>query len=314
MLKRRNFILKTSIFKRSTALFLAFLLCFTTIASSIVTPASAAGTESEVYLIGFPRDGDVNYRKGTWGHENLIYMNGWSSSSSRQTIVRTVGTYTGPVCYCIEPGVRLDTGDKLVDRGEDFWDNYPASYNKTITPDDIKLLIGRIMQYGYTDTVSTNWLSQNEGGNKLAHAMATQLLIWETVVGERDAAFNKVSTGGYAAVIDQISADHPLRDKIMNYYNSIAANVQTHSKLPSFFARSTGKAQDVELTWDSARYSATLTDTNNVLGNYTFSASAPRVYCSVSGNKLTIIAETTTDGPVTITAAKNNAQCRGNPA
>lgn len=91
--------MKTSIFKRSTALFLAFLLCFTTIASSIVTPASAAGTESEVYLIGFPRDGDVNYRKGTWGHENLTYMNGWSSSSSRQTIVRTVGTYTGPVCY-----------------------------------------------------------------------------------------------------------------------------------------------------------------------------------------------------------------------
>lgn len=257
--------MKTSIFKRSTALFLAFLLWFTTIASSIVTPVSAAGTESEVYLIGFPRDGDVNYRKGTWGHENLTYMNGWSSSSSRQTIVRTVGTYTGPVCYCIEPGIRLDTGDKLVDRGEDFWDNYPASYNKTITPDDIKLLIGRIMQYGYTDTVSTSWLSQNEGGNKLAHATATQLLIWETVVGERDAAFNKVSTGGYAAVIDQISADHPLRDKIMNYYNSISANVQTHSKLPSFFSRSTGKAQDVELTWDGARYSATLTDTNNVL-------------------------------------------------
>lgn len=90
------------------------------------------------------------------------------------------------------------------------------------------------MQYGYTDTVSTNWLSQNGGGNKLAHATASQLLIWETVVGERDAAFNKVSTGGCAAVIDQISADHPLRDEIMNYYNSVASNVQSYSKLPSF--------------------------------------------------------------------------------
>ena len=31
-----------------------------------------------------------------------------------------------------------------------FWDNYPSSYNSTISPDDIKLFIGRIFQYGYT--------------------------------------------------------------------------------------------------------------------------------------------------------------------
>ena len=103
------------------------------------------------------------------------------------------------------------------------------------------------MQYGYTGTVSMYWYTQNEGGDKLANATATQLLIWETVVGERDADFNKVSPGNCNAVLDQISTDHPLRDKIMSYYNSIAANVQAHSKLPSFFARSTGKAQEIEL-------------------------------------------------------------------
>ena len=37
--------MKTSIFKRSMALFLAFLLCFTTFVGSTVTPAFAAGTE-----------------------------------------------------------------------------------------------------------------------------------------------------------------------------------------------------------------------------------------------------------------------------
>lgn len=68
-----------------------------------------------------------------------------------------------------------------------------------------KLFIGRIFQYGYTGTISTSWRSQNEGGDKLAHAVATQLLIWETVIGERDENFNKVSTGGKDAVLDQIS-------------------------------------------------------------------------------------------------------------
>ena len=209
--------MKTSIFKRSMALFLAFLLCFTTFIGSAVTPAFAAGTESEVVLIGFPRDGDDMYHTGNWGNEAMTLMNGWAVLRARQTIVRAVGSYYGPICYCLEPGVPLNSGDRLTDRDETYWDNYPAGYNNTISPDDIKLLIGRIMQYGYTGTVSDNWRTQNEGGDKLAHATATQLLIWETVVGERDADFKKVSTGGYDAVLDQISQDHPLRDKIMSY-------------------------------------------------------------------------------------------------
>ena len=140
--------MKTSIFKRSMALFLAFLLCFTTFVGSAVTPAFAAGTESEVLLIGFPRYGDEMYSTGTWGNEALTFMNGWSAIRSSQTIIRTVGSYDGPICYCLEPGVPLNTNDRLTDRDESYWDNYPADYNSTISPDDIKLLVGRIMQYG----------------------------------------------------------------------------------------------------------------------------------------------------------------------
>ena len=187
----------------------------------------------------------------------------------------------------------------------------PSSYNKTITPDDIKLFIGRIMQYGYTGTISTSWRSQNEGGDKLAHAVATQLLIWETVVGERDEDFNKVSTGGKDAILEQISADHPLRSKIMSYYNSIAASVQKHSKLPSFFAKSTGKAQNIELEWDGEHYTAALTDKNNVLSDYSFSAGTSGIRFSVNGNKLTITADKAPGSTVTITAEKKNSQRRG---
>ena len=291
------------------SLFLATLMCVTTFAGFGTTAHAAEETEN-VYLVSFPRSGDENYG-AEWGHESHSFMNGWSSGTSRYTTVRAMGSYSGNICYCIEPGVPLETGDRYTKKGENFWDNYPSSYNKTISPDDIKLFIGRIFQYGYTGTISTEWRSQNEGGDKLAHAVATQLLIWETVVGERDEDFNKVGTGGKAAILDQISQSHPLCTKIMSHYNSIAASVQNHTKLPSFMAKSAGKAQNIELAWDGGKYTATLTDKNNVLSNFSFSASDSGIRFSVSGNKLTITADKAPVNAVMITAEKKNSQRRG---
>lgn len=301
--------MKTQKIKKCMSLFLAALMCVTTL-FGIGTTAYAAEETDEVCLVSFPRDGDANYG-GEWGHGSFNFMNGWSSGSSRYTTVRAMGSYDGNICYCIEPGVPQESGDRFTKKGENFWDNYPSSYNHTISPDDIKLFIGRIFQYGYTGTISTSWRSQNEGGDKLAHAVATQLLVWETVVGERDADFNKVGTGGKSAICDQISTGHPLYSQIMSYYNSIAASVQTHSKVPSFFAKSTGKAQNIELEWDGEKYTTTLTDTNNVLSNYSFSASVSGIRFSVNGNKLTITADTAPSDTVTITAEKKNSQRRG---
>ena len=291
------------------SLFLATLMCVTTFAGFGTTAHAAEETEN-VYLVSFPRSGDENYG-AEWGHESHSFMNGWSSGTSRYTTVRAMGSYSGNICYCIEPGVPQETGDRYTKKGENFWDNYPSSYNKTISPDDIKLFIGRIFQYGYTGTISTEWRSQNEGGDKLAHAVATQLLIWETVVGERDEDFNKVGTGGKAAILDQISQSHPLCTKIMSHYNSIAASVQNHTKLPSFMAKSAGKAQNIELAWDGGKYTATLTDKNNVLSNFSFSASDSGIRFSVSGNKLTITADKAPVNAVMITAEKKNSQRRG---
>lgn len=301
--------MKTLKLKKIMSLFLAALMCVTTLAG-FGTTAYAAEETDEVYLVSFPRDGDANYG-GEWGHGSYNFMNGWSSGSSRYTTVRAMGSFEGNICYCIEPGIPQETGDRYTKKGEDFWDNYPSSYNNTIAPDDIKLFIGRIMQYGYTGTISTSWRSQNEGGDKLAHAVATQLLIWETVVGERDENFNKVGTGGKDAILDQISPNHPLRDKIMRYYNSIAVSVQSHSKLPSFFAKSKGKAQSIELEWDGEKYTVTLTDNNNVLSNYSFSSGTSGIRFSVNGNKLTITADEAPSDTVTITAQKKNSQRRG---
>lgn len=301
--------MKTQKFKRTLSLLLAVLMCVTTLCG-MGTTAFAAEETDEVYLISYPRDGDANYG-GEWGHNSLSFMNGWSTATTRFTTIRAMGSYEGNICYCIEPGVPQQTGNTFTKKGEDFWDYYPSSYNSTISPDDIKLFIGRIFQYGYTGTISTSWRSQNEGGDKLAHAVATQLLIWETVVGERDADFGKVSTGGKNAITEQISTSHPLYSQIMSYYDSIAASVQKHSKVPNFFSKSAGKAQNIELAWDGEKYTATLTDTNNVLSDYLFSASVPGIRFSVNGNKLNITADTAPSDTVTVTAEKRNSQRRG---
>lgn len=301
--------MKMQKFKRTVSLFLAMLMCVTTL-FGMGTTAFAAEETDEVYLISYPRDGDANYG-GEWGHDSLSFMNGWSTAASRFTTIRAMGSYEGNICYCIEPGVPQQTGNTFTKKGEDFWDEYPSSYNSTISPDDIKLFIGRIFQYGYTGTISTSWRSQNEGGDKLAHAVATQLLIWETVVGERDADFNKVSTGGKSAIVEQISTNHPLYSQIMSYYNSIAASVQRHSKVPSFLAKSVGKAQNIELEWNGEAYTATLTDTNGVLSDYVISASASGIRFSVNGNTLSITVDDALSDTVTITAEKRNSQRRG---
>ena len=100
-------------------------------------------------------------------------MNGWSTGASDMTTIHCMDSYDGKVCYCIEPGVPRNVGDSYSGFGENFWDNYPSQYNNTIEPDDIKVLLGRIMQYGYQGNISTSWKSQTNG-DVMAHAIAIQ--------------------------------------------------------------------------------------------------------------------------------------------
>ena len=292
--------------KKSVSLLLVFAMCLSLLLGIGPVTAHAAAEQSDVYLIGYPRDGDANY-DGDWGHPSMDYMNGWGAGRSTTTIVRAMGSYDGTACYCIEPGVHQDTGDTYNSRGEDYWNNYPSDWNSTIDGPTIKLLIGRILQYGYTGQISLNWRSQKaEDADHLSHLVATQLLVWETIVGERDADFNHVTVPAeYDSVKEIVSDTHPLREQIFAYYNNMVTSVQAHTDVPSFCG------QTVEMQWDGSQYIATLTDTNGVLANFSFSASKPGIQFSVSGNDLIVTAAEAPGEPVTITASKNNSMRRG---
>lgn len=298
--------MKNSFLRRSVSLLLSIFICLSTIVGVALT-ASAASTTGKAIVIGYPRNGDANYSTVTWGHDELHYMGGWMCHKGRHTTFYTMNSYKGNFCYCIEPGRPLDTGLVFTQKGEDFFDNFPKEYNSTISADDIKLFLGRILQYGYTGQISDSWKSQNaEDADTMSKAFATQLLVWETVVGERDEYFNHVTPNGYNAILEQVRGDHPLRNGIMNYYSAIASAVQQHTKLPSFLSRTAGKAQTVELSWDGSRYCAELTDTNGVIDNYNYSA--PGMNCVVSGNKLIITSNSAPTDKVTLTAEKKSSQ------
>ena len=300
---------KTKI-KRAVSFVMATVLslsAFMSIGTS--TAFAASGEKTKVYMVDFPRDGDANY-DGVWGHSNLTLKNGWHTGSSTHTNLKAIGSYSGNIAYCIEPGVSLSSGQSMNKYDENYFNNITA--NGVISGDEIRLFIGRILQYGYRGTISTSWRSQNESAaNSIAHAYATQLLIWETVVGERDANFNHKAASGCSNVKDVINAKHPLRSKIMNYYNSMVSSVQNHTVVPSFCTKSSGSAKVNELEWNGSKYVATLTDSNGVLSNYDFKANISGVTFSTSGNKLTVSMDKAPSKEFTITASKKNGVRRG---
>lgn len=301
------------LYRRSISGLLALLICFTAILGSGMTAYAAASTgeTADSYSVAFPRDGDANLDySGTWGHDELHYMNGWTSGEATwMTTLHTIGSFDGPACYCIEPGVPRNLYRSYESYGEDYWDTFPAEYNRTIDGRTMKTLLGRIMQYGYQGNLSLDWRSQNEAdADKLAHMMATQVLVWETVVGERDADFNHVDPGSADAVKSVYRTSHPLYSRFSAYYDSIEASVKKHTVVPSFMDRSEEDAQTVELSWDGSRYTATLTDTNSVLSEYAFSSAQSDMTFAVDGNDLTISAETAPADGVTITAVRNNTR------
>lgn len=300
---------KKGILKRFAAASMAVILGLSGVVGVGLTKVNAASA-IDVYITDYPRSNDEVSRGAAWGHGALTYMNGWTSGnnprSQKFTHIRST-EYNGPICYCIEPGISLDVGDTLVQKDENYWDNYPS--NSALESFKIREFVGRIMLYGYQGNVSRLWVSQTKShAKKMGKAIATQLLIWEVIVGERDTDFNHITPPtGINAILDQIASNHPVRKYIMQYYNEIVSKVQSHVSTPSFMAKTKDDATTVELQWDGTQYTTTLTDTNNVLSKFSFYSSDSNVKLTVSGNKLIVTTSVAPTEEVTISASKKGS-------
>ncbi len=309
----RNFLFSKPV-KGSLALLLTASLLFglfgiTTLATDDV------GNEVTLYYMTFPRSEDSSYPSSTttWGHPTtLTFMDGSVKTSSDHWSIHLLGGYTGEVCYCIEPGVSAYQGTSHTAKDEDYFNDLS---NATLNKNQIQLLLGRLMQYGFTGNRATSWLSQNTtGSTELATCIATQILVWEVIVGERDINFNHVSApGGYDEVLDLIQTGHPLYSKIISAYKSIVSNMQNHSLIPSFLAEDDSEVVTYDMTYNesSGLYELTLTDTNNVLHSCSFSVTntgTDKVSYSISGNTFTLTASGPDVGTVIISGTKTKSR------
>ena len=296
--------------KKITSALLILVLCIGLTAPLALPVVRAAATE-ELYVVDLPRSNETN--KTGWGHPAVDLMNGWSMESSSKGNIKALGSYEGKAAYCIEPGIGSWTFDELTQKGEDYWDSYPSKFNRTISPELIKQFIGRVMHYGYVGNVSPSWTSANSGADHIAEINATQKIIWEIIVGERDENFNKVDAGDYGKdnVLDLIPSNYPLRSETMAHYNRIVNAVKNHVRLPSGFARSASAAKTYELAYDGSAYTVTIPDANKILSEYSFSANISGVTFTASGNDLVIKAKDPSSQNIKVTAERKNSKRRG---
>ena len=253
-----------------------------------------------------------------WGRPyNLRFMSGWHIDSAGHLSLYLVD---GQVSYCIEPGVSFGEGRNTDGiKRDDYWENYPDSLNETIDAETVKFFIAQILGNGYNGSVSYETRTDaNTGENycfvyridmdTLCRIYATQILIWEVVVGERDASFNHVTPpAGIDAVTGVINWDSGYGNTIMSYYNSYEAAVKAslvNPARPSFMSKTESGADTVEMIKSGSQWTVSLPDSNGVLGTYSFSSDNAAVKASVQGNTLTLTASSAVTLPVMITASR----------
>jgi hypothetical protein len=282
--------------KKAMAMMLSLLFVLTAFAAIPMT-ANAATEEINVSIILYPRGGGTT----SWGHPNLDLMNGWEMHESRLWSAMSASNKGNIADYCVQPAVSLSTGDtEPIILPENFLETYD---NELLNHKDIVELIGRIFQYGWTGTITVSMTDE-----EITEQIATQLLVWETTIGECDVDFNHIApTGGKNSVAQAIKPEHPLPSMIFAHYNRIVSSVQAHSEIPSFIKKSTLSASTYEMVWDGSKYSVTLTDSNNVLNNFTFSANVSGVNFYKQGNKLTVSTTTLPAADIQITASKSSS-------
>ena len=269
--------------KRAVALLLALMMVFTGAVQAF------AASQMTMAVIALPRSADTN--KGDWGLQDTYLLGGWGTVATESYFVYCKDSHSGQVVYCIEPGHSVRTGNILSQATDSsYWANYPGGKNPTLTPDGIKTVLGRLLQYGWRGNGNTSWNTTNASHRQdVAELIATQMLVWEVVVGERTLSFSHVDATrkGFDSVMDNISTGNPLYDDIWEAYESIEYAVQHHTLLPSFMSDNQITAPSHELVWNGSRYEITLTDTNGVIRECGLKTDSTDLKCEISGNKIT---------------------------
>ena len=259
----------------------AFVMAAVTALSIMPATAFAAG---DIGTISFSHTYDSN--GNAMRYNSSANIGGYTAGGTGNYKYRMF--VDGENAFCIQPGVPLKTGNILKKASSDTWNALSANQKKAV---------GLAPLYGYQGN------RNNLSGSDDEKWLATQTLVWEFVTGCREAtgSYNQTSTTVYSLYFGSNYANSGARA----VYDQIVAMLREHNTIPSFMS---GGKNDItkELAYKDGKYSITLTDSNGVLSDYSFSSSDSNVSVSKSGNKLTISSTVAISGSVRITAKRNN--------
>lgn len=193
-------------------------------------------------------------------------------------------------CFCIERGIPLPDNTEYAGSADaSHGDKY-----KRLTENQ-KDLLKLALTYGYPNRVG---LQTSKDAN--ACYAATQLIVWQITMGFRSSATalndKTYPMSGYSGTM----TEQYTRNKYLKaYYDAILLDMARHYTRPSFTAYTPGAAKTFELEYKNGKYTVTLTDSNNMLGDYYVSVSGG-VSASVSGNTLTLSSTKPINDAVTV--------------
>lgn len=264
-------------FTRITALFLAVAVIFGTM---FALPVSAASGDKVTITFDYCYDSTGNIIK----FQQTTVSDGYTVGTPGEELCKIFAD--GKEAYCIEPGHTLYSGNTLTESASTVWKNLGSAKQKAI---NLALLYGKPGSgKSLSGTEDQKWV-------------ATQLIVWEFVSGCRSTADGYKCTN--TKFIDGICADGA-NPGVKSVYNAISKSLANYSTVPSFASAIASKAETYEMKYLDGKYTLTLTDSNNILSDFSFKTTGG-VSASVSGNKLTLTSTLPVNDAVTFNSAKS---------
>ena len=189
---------------------------------------------------------------------------------------------TGEPVYCLEPweSVNLSASATAVNiMGTAAWNSLSLSQQNIVT---------RASIYGYDGSSASTY-----GYSALEARAATQMIIWDAVLGQRTGYAH-----GTCAWITACTAN------VRNCYNAILDAMSTHANAPKFNQTS------ITLKGTGESNAVTITDSNGILSKFDVSSNNSNIKVSKNGNNLKIwcSANGNYSGTVTVTKQKTDIE------
>ena len=265
--------------KKFTRIMAIMLVIITLFCSAFTLPVSAASGDKVTITFDYCYDSTGNTIK----FQQTTVSDGYTVGTPGEELCKIFAD--GKEAYCIEPGHSLFAGNSLTENGSAVWKKLGSAKQKAI---NLALLYGKPgSEKSLSGTEDQKWI-------------ATQLIVWEFVSGCRS------TNDGYKCTntkyIDGICADGA-NPGVKSVYNAISKSLANYSTVPSFASAIASKAETYEMKYSDGKYSVTLTDSNNILTDFSFKTTGS-VSASVSGNKLTLTSNSAVNDALTFNSEK----------